>query len=447
MNACDAWNANRARNPLTRRKIKETGALFKRIREICTIGRNNTSCKALAINNTRHPITKRKLIVTAKNGLYVQLREMCASRAAARSNGPPLRPDHARLIAAVKKSIAPLLHKGDDLKSRIQFAKIARQYLKPASICLQKSASGKKVALKNLKGEDLLVFDKRIGSKSLYGIAHMHAGTRGFHRLIKFASKMMAAESHEDATEVRALEDMSAAVERQFTPNLPITYTATVCPTACKGRPCPALTKKGPYHIILNELADMDLQTWYKGAHSDAEHSSVVAQILLALYAFHLLGWKHNDAHLGNFLVHKVAPGGYWRYRVWDLDVYVRNLGQLLVLWDPGRASGYPERWMRFPSTAAGAWQTDFMRPLGLIQSMKRSYADVKLYGRMRPPSDDVREMVEAVMNAGMSMNADEEERMQHVMLIMAQKTDVVRIGDWGRKEKLLNVRPFLVKR
>ena len=433
MAACRTWSSDPLTNPLTKRKIKDTGALYKRIKDICAVGQNSKACKTFTImNNTRHPLTSRKLITTAKRGLYVQLREICDSRPRT-----PLQPNHARLVAAIQKTIRPLLHKGDDLKSRITFAKIVRKYIRDTAAvpsCLTNSAT--KLVLKEKGGQDMIVFDRsgRIGSKSKFGIAHMHAG-RGFHRLVKFASKMMAwTQTH--AEEVEILEKMTSAVEKQFTPNLPITYFAEACTTPCRGRSCPAAIKGKPYFIILNELADMDLNAWFKTKRSDPEYSSVIVQIILGIYAFHRLGYVHQDTHLGNFLVHKITPGGYWKYKVDGLDFYVKNTGYLVVLWDPGMAQ---------ETVSASLRLKDLIRPIGLIYDMKRAYANTKRFGRMHQPPDSVRDSIRGVIDDLRADGGnDEASNIQYAMITMASKSDAVKVQTKA-PGRLLNVKPYLV--
>jgi len=439
MAACQAWASDPLKNPLTRRKIKDTGAVYKRIKDICGVAQNRKACKTfLDINNTRHPLTSRKLITTAKRGLYVQLREICASRPRT-----PLPANHARLVTAIKKSIRPLLHKGDDLKSRIQFARIVRKYIQDTAAvpsCLARTSASKrstKMVLQDKVGKDLIVFDRsgRIGSKSKFGIAHMHAG-KGFHRLVKFASKMMAwTRTH--AEEVEILDKMTSAVEKQFTPNLPITYFAETCTTPCTGRGCPAPIKGKPYFVILNELADMDLNAWFRAKHSDSEYTSVVAQIILGIYAFHKLGYVHQDTHLGNFLVHKITPGGYWKYRIDGLDFYVGNTGYLVVLWDPGMAEETQSKVSRVK---------DHLRPISLIYDMKKAYANSKAFGKMIQPPDSIRDVLKAVItDIRADMGPDEAANIQYAMITLASKmdTDTVMVQTKA-PGRILNIKPYL---
>jgi hypothetical protein len=44
----------------------------------------------------------------------------------------------------------------------------------------------------------------------------------------------------------------------------------------------------------------------------------------------------HNDAHSGNFLYHKITPGGYFHYNLYGKDFYLENIGFLWVIWDFG---------------------------------------------------------------------------------------------------------------
>jgi hypothetical protein len=49
----------------------------------------------------------------------------------------------------------------------------------------------------------------------------------------------------------------------------------------------------------------------------------------------------HNDCHSGNFLFHKIKPGGYFHYNIFGIDYYLENLGYLWVIWDFGLTEFY----------------------------------------------------------------------------------------------------------
>ena len=273
------------------------------------------TCRVFAVNKTRHPVTKRKFV--SKRGVYAQIDAMCRDRAEGPNWGQKIVDDV--LINNANKS----------MNARIAFKKVMGDFLaRAASACLE---PGNPPLIRDKAGDPLLYFDHRIGGKSTFGIAHAHTG-RGHYLAPKFASKIMEITKN-NATEVAVLRKMTAAVVAGYTPNFPIMYSVRKC-----------LAPK-PHFIVLNELADMDVETWTRrGKHSVEEWTSVLIQMILAVFAIHELGYLHNDVHFGNFLIHEIPPGGYWRYDLRSNSarkVFVKNVGFLVVLWDMGLCEKY----------------------------------------------------------------------------------------------------------
>jgi hypothetical protein len=44
----------------------------------------------------------------------------------------------------------------------------------------------------------------------------------------------------------------------------------------------------------------------------------------------------HTDLHIGNILVQKIKPGGYWIYKLDNVDYYLPNLGYVFIISDFG---------------------------------------------------------------------------------------------------------------
>lgn len=301
-------------------------------------------------------------------------------------------PSRKRLNAALRTALAHVTHTANSVKNRIRFATSMRQFIQKAQAsCLK--WENKRLFLLDKNGNPLIVFDKQIGSPSVYGIAHLHSG-QGFYAAHKFATKiMMVTDDHK--REVHILRAMTDGVFRGYTPNFPVMYSTTLCryPIANSSRNnnCPAVVKS-PYIIVISELAQSDLQTWMQTKRQKPEYQSVFAQMFLAVYAFQRMYYCHNDTHLGNFLIHKVTPGGYWRYAIPNSKdpskpsyVYVENAGWLLVLWDPGLA----RLWNR------EEWGGDFSRPMNLIATMSESVHYARM-GAVPPPRDIADVMYEA---------------------------------------------------
>jgi hypothetical protein len=290
----------------------------------------------------------------------------------AQANRSSLLAKRARLVAALEK----LLRKQKvsmGLEPRVSFAKTVRKYLAGVSPCVREA--GGKVGL--YEGSTLKVrFAKRIGSESAFGMAYLNTGTK-LARLIKFSTKVMA-KTDAHAQEIELLRKMSSLAERGLSPNMPLLYKAgEACDAPCDSRDSESMRLfRSPYYVVVNELADGDLIHWFSQKRSVVECESVIMQIVLAVHAFHGLGYAHNDCHLGNFLYHKVAPGGYWRYNIRisgekkPLPLFVPNTGTLVVLWDPGMATP-----LRADNSGGN---DDYRRPLELIANVHRLYKPPK---------------------------------------------------------------------
>jgi len=195
---------------------------------------------------------------------------------------------------------------------------------------------------------------------------------KGYGKLLKFSCKLMADYIHGHRLEISMLEIMSKLAIDGLCPNMPITYFHKECNSKCKGVLCPLVTKESGYYLVINELANCDIQTWFKHERTQKEYESVIMQLLLAIYSFHKTGYAHNDCHLGNFLIHNIKPGGYWRYQMVNgMDVYVPNYGHQLVMWDPGLVSVVNK----------GYNIADYTRPLRLMISIETNnyYKDMEL--------------------------------------------------------------------
>ena len=400
---CDKWINNKNINPITRRKIKQDGPVFKKIEAICIPESalkqkvpkqkdglfTKEDCDAWNLDPSKNPITKRKLNMNAKNGIYTQLLKICKSFDNAQPspyNATPkiktpidviksiksptikskakeddINTRRNNLIIALKNVVAPIIHKNDTSAIRINFLKIMTKYLKNVSSCIE-ICDDDKLCIKDKKGNTLIFFDRRIGSESVYGMAYLNLGV-GFAKMLKFSCKVMKASVPGNKKEIEVLQAMSNLVINNISPNMPLIYKSMTCKKLCDNPECPAIIKNKSYFVVINELANYDLITWFKSSYPDHVYESIFMQILFAIYSFHTLGYSHNDCHLGNFLVHNITPGGCWRYKFGKHNVYVPNHGYQLVMWDPGLVSAMPRYNLNI-------FQIDYIRVLGLIYNI-----------------------------------------------------------------------------
>jgi len=286
----------------------------------------------------------------------------------------------AHLRDVLRKNLKPLIDRTETIESRIQFAKVIRNYLKNIQTCIHSSIDHpNRVALFEKKEKivkERIFFDKQIGSASVYGTAYLNTG-KGIARLLKFSAKVMAVKFKH---EVDILKKMSALVEKKISPNMPVVYTSVLCykpkDETLKANPAAnILIRKGNYYVVLNEIANGDTHDFFQTKHIDNVYESTLTQMMFSLRAFHNLGYAHNDAHLGNFLWHKITPGGFWQYQYNDTTIYVPNTGYLMVLWDPGMATIPPA------ASKNSAMNDDYWRVYKLIRSIdtRKKYIKQKM--------------------------------------------------------------------
>ena len=181
-----------------------------------------------------------------------------------------------------------------------------------------------------------IVFDKRIGSESGAAVAYMAHTEEGLEP-IYFSAKIMM-EQNDNRKEIEILKKLTDLALTGNYPNFPLMYTVLTCNSACMTGGCPWILKD-KYIVVLNELANGDTQWWFTKKYTDKVYKSVILQMIYTINAFHKVGYVHNDMHLGNFLVHKIKPGGFITYTINNVKINVPNCGHLLVIWDFGLSS------------------------------------------------------------------------------------------------------------
>ena len=100
--------------------------------------------------------------------------------------------------------------------------------------------------------------------------------------------------------------------------------------------------KNKNYNIYINELANGDLKSFFNKYDDNRQEiteellNNAIIQIIMSIATLHDIGIRHNDTHYGNFLYHKIKPGGYIKYTIRNKSYYLKNLGYLWVIWDFG---------------------------------------------------------------------------------------------------------------
>jgi hypothetical protein len=187
-----------------------------------------------------------------------------------------------------------------------------------------------------------ILLSKQIGTDSKYGVVYLSNLNIQYKRLYKFAVKIMK-NSIGNIKETKLTQDVSNLTLRNINPHFPILYKKFVCNTPPDSYQYPKLIFKSKYIMLLSELANGDLKTvvYDPAFHTNLEVvKNAIQQIYIAILSFHIhTNQIHKDAHWGNFLYHKIKPGGYIHYKIYGVDVYLKNLGYLWIIWDYGMAT------------------------------------------------------------------------------------------------------------
>ena len=228
---------------------------------------------------------------------------------------------------------------------------------------------------KTLKISTNIVLKKTIGTPSSFGINYLSKIDEDV-----FATKIQLG-GNMSKLENAFLKNLTILAIREKIHHFPILYGIIECPLPEDRTLYPELIQKAPkikkkYTMSFNELARGDLKSFlYSVERTDELWFNAMQQIIMSLACFHYTGYSHNDSHYGNFLFHKVTPGGCFEYIINDKKYYIPNLGYMWIIWDFG-VSG---KLYRFKDYAHDYNMLAlFMRhddPLKITNSFKKKYA------------------------------------------------------------------------
>ena len=178
---------------------------------------------------------------------------------------------------------------------------------------------------------------KRIGSDSRFGEAYI--AYNGDAKLpIYVAIKLMPLRSN-NFNEVEKYTYFTKYVINMMSPHFPLIYKSLKC-SACQ-YDNKRHFKEGPCITVFNELAQGDLKSYLKTAHSSYDLLCIFGQLIMTCLAMEHAGYVHNDMHWGNYLYHLVPEytGKYMHYIYRDTrnqvhHVYLKNNGILFIGWD-----------------------------------------------------------------------------------------------------------------
>lgn len=188
--------------------------------------------------------------------------------------------------------------------------------------------------------DDKVQLFRRIGSESSFGITYVCKALDD--DVDKFACKIQINDKS-SKLETYILKNITRFALEKNNIHLPLMF----CNIVCKNVPrdddrfprvlANADKKARSYSVTFNEVADGDFKRFIKKRDLSAElWHNAIEQIFMCIASFHSIGLMHLDSHYGNFLYHKIKPGGCFHYKINNTDFYIPNLGYLWVIWDFG---------------------------------------------------------------------------------------------------------------
>jgi len=403
---CEKWNSNKFKNPITNYKIKETGKLYKELKRDCpkimgSITKKQPLSKELCekwnSNKFKNPITNYKI---KENGItYNNIKNECKYIFDTEN------------VSKIKKHVLPFIKRiSPNIVDRINYYLIIHKYI----LNIQKKYKNNCMRIYKITDDgkiiyrigNYIVLDKKIGMDSKYGIVFLAHYIKSL--MYKFAVKITEEKVY-NKTELLVLQELTKCVINFDCPHFPITYGILYCSNKdlCSVYNSTHLTNNSDinklnndtskfplliqnnskYYIQINELATGDFHSVIvKNIKNSKILFNAIAQNYIAIMFFHkFIDASHNDTHNGNFLYHKIKPGGYFHYNIFGNDYYIENIGYLWIIWDFGSIKPFTNN--KFGNYISTNTTRDYSK---LIR---------KLYQHTELFNDDFSQFIKIIMN------------------------------------------------
>jgi hypothetical protein len=300
----------------------------------------------------------------------------------AKRPAPNISDDKIKASKIIKSLFIPYIKRQSiDIIDRIRYYIIIRRYLtsiKEKENCLNIYDYDAKTKDIIYRIGNRIILDKQIGTtmsaSGIVFLSHFKSNVNygyKYDKLNKFAVKITNNDT-DNKKELDILENLTKLVRMGVCPHFPISYGYLVCNNT-NNRTVNEddvkldkkfLEKKDLYPLViidnkkilisLNELANGDFYSLTKKMKYEKlkknnnkdyiitfniNFSNIVCQCFLSMMFLNSVMIQHNDSHIGNFLYHKIKPGGYFHYNIYGKDYYLENQGYLMVIWDFGLSS------------------------------------------------------------------------------------------------------------
>lgn len=328
---CDEWHVNPNINPRTHRAIKREGKVFKALEKECgkVIDRRTddaTNCsKQKQIKKSQNYCSKQSSSknVINKNVLVTLAKSVQTSQMA------PVDWFSTRLATALRIIENVKRIESDQWDMCMSGAKAKRFASNFDNVQLIGKGTFGQVFLVKLKGDELVIKE-----------AYMEKGEkRIMKRDVSRDVKWNDIPKNTYPSEYDFMVAVSNLVVERKCPNFIMAFNLAVC-DSCRVVGLFGDTKlsvKNPScYAVFMESACGDMSSLE--THNEETQRSVFYQLLIALHAIHRMGIYHSDIKLHNILISLIKPGGLFNYVLGKESYLVQNCGAFVMLADFGVA-------------------------------------------------------------------------------------------------------------
>jgi len=383
-NKCNEWNLNKNVNPITKRKIKIDGSIYKKLELLCKNINKDNKCNEWKLNKNVNPITKRKIKIGGpiykyyenlcfENDTIVSLIKSSINKKSSYNSSLSSSNSSSSSSSLIDSSLSYSVISSNNKTVKDEIIDIIKVKRKKNLLIINKFLNEKF----NLKNDNncLTIKDNRIYINNIlrlkkiigigsYGIAYlMDYDNKYDNDIINYVIKLTVLKKYENIHEIRILELLTKyAIDYEF-PHFPITYDILSCNRSNINKLLEDDIDDIEYFIsklldrnngdilfIINEYANGgDLRTFNKKINANTTYENIetiknnfcnaLAQILIGMMFYHkIVNSSHGDLHQHNVLNHITIPGGYFHYKLYGKDYYIENIGHIWVIWDFGFA-------------------------------------------------------------------------------------------------------------
>ena len=242
-----------------------------------------------------------------------------------------------------------LIKKYFTLDKRVQYFKYVRDFLKNINqkACLKPKDfnDSKGQVISGYTIDNIIDLEKQIGTKSEYGVIY-RTSVKNMLGKAPIATKLTPI-NIENKKEIDINVKISKGIVRpKLSRHFLLTYKAFECEK--RDIQVPKIVMNTKYYITLNELAHGDLASLSENEDYLRNNDlvlNIATQALLSIMTFHNLGYIHHDCHWGNFLYHMTEDkSGYYHYKIYNKDYYLKNCGYTLMIYDFGLCEKYASK-------------------------------------------------------------------------------------------------------